>query len=135
MNTLFFRLLDAEDKGTALQEAIAALPQNPTPEAFAVNPEAFEQVPRSPFSYWVGERARKAFQAFESLDNKGFIASVGTSTKNDFCYLRCVWEVPSILITQNRESTLTGKEFAYFAKGGAWLTDKTRRQHSGMYVF
>jgi hypothetical protein len=38
MNTLFFRLLDAEDKGTALQEAVAALPQNPTPEAFAVNP-------------------------------------------------------------------------------------------------
>ena len=45
MNTLFFRLLDAEDKGTALQEAVTALAQNPTPEAFAVNPESFEQVP------------------------------------------------------------------------------------------
>jgi hypothetical protein len=48
--TIFFRLLDADDKGTALQEAIAALPQNPTPEAFAVNPESFEQVPGAPFA-------------------------------------------------------------------------------------
>lgn len=88
--TIFFRLLDAEDKGTALQEAIAALPQNPTPEAFTVNPESFEQVPKSPFAYWVSNEVKNAFSKLKCLESKEpeCKATQGISTANDTRFAR-----------------------------------------------
>lgn len=91
-STLFFRLLDAEDKGTALQEAIAALPQNPTPEAFAVNPESFEQVPGAPFPYWVSPRTLSLFVSLNKLEDEGIHARQGGVTGDDFRWLRIATE-------------------------------------------
>jgi len=50
--TIFFRLLEMDDKGTALHQAIQQLAQKqPNPNTFAVEPQSFQQVPGVPFSY------------------------------------------------------------------------------------
>jgi len=85
--TIFFRLLDADDKGTALQEAIAALPQNPTPEAFTVNPESCEQVPRSPFAYWASEKIRHYFVQYANQLTR-HEARCGMGTLDNFRFLK-----------------------------------------------
>jgi hypothetical protein len=111
MNTLFFRLLDADDKGTALQEAVTALAQNPTPEAFAVNPESFEQVPGATFAYWIGEKALKLFMNLARLNSDERTIKVGLQSGDDFRFARSFWEVET--------SDLSAKEkYFSFAKGG-----------------
>lgn len=108
--TIFFRLLDDDDKGTALQEAVAALPQNPTTEAFAVNPESFEQVPGAPFAYWVGEKIRRCFEQLDNLEGEFRTAKQGVATADDFRFIRTAWEVYAQI------SVKSG--FYPFAKGG-----------------
>lgn len=118
--TIFFRLLELDDKGAALYQAIQQLaPGKPSYSTFVVEAESFQQVPGSPFAYWVSEKVRESFQHLESFEQNGFTASIGTSTKNDFRYVRNIWEVPPILISQDRNMTLTGKRYVCFAKGGA----------------
>ena len=62
--TTFIRLLDAgpDEKGAALAEAAAGWRAGTEPPGvFQVDPESFEQVPGSPFAYWVSERVRRLF--------------------------------------------------------------------------
>ena len=113
-STLFFRLLDAEDKGNALQKAVAALPQNPAPEAFAVNPESFEQVPGAPFAYWVGDRVRELFVKLPPYEGENRTVKQGLATSDDFRFLRITSEVPI-------RSLVTGYWIS-FAKGGEYST-------------
>jgi hypothetical protein len=129
MNTLFFRLLDAEDKGTALQAAVATLPQNPTPEAFAVNPESFEQVPGAPFAYWVTDRVRKLFTNLEKFTSEKRVAKQGLATGDDFRYVRMWSEIyPDQVVIGTSKSTaedfksqtFVDKEWVAFAKGGGY---------------
>ena len=114
MNTLFFRLLDAEDKGTALQEAVAALPQSPTPEAFAVNPGSFNLVPRSPFSYWVSQKALRTFVAKNKIETEGRLARITNPVADNDRFIRTSWEVP---YKQERNST---SEWTPLQKGGSF---------------
>lgn len=61
-DTIFFRLLEPDDKGTALHQAIQQLAQKqPNPNTFAVESESFQQVPRSPFVYWVLQHILSTF--------------------------------------------------------------------------
>ncbi|MEM1292979.1 MAG: hypothetical protein AAGH67_16065, partial [Cyanobacteria bacterium P01_H01_bin.162] len=92
-STLFFRLLDAEDKGTALQQTITALSQNPTPEAFAVNSDLFQEVPRAPFAYWLSSRVLTSFRRLPSV-GESFMVRSGSVTFDDFRFLRATWEIP-----------------------------------------
>lgn len=65
-DTIFFRLLETNDKGTALQQAIQQLAQKqPNPNTFAVEPESFQQVPGSPFAYWVSKAWFSVYGCFK----------------------------------------------------------------------
>ena len=93
--TIFFRLLETDDKGTALHEAIQQLAQQqPNPNTFVVEPESFQQVPGAPFAYWVSEEVRNLFVNFQRLENSDREARIGPSTGDDTRYIRVVWEVP-----------------------------------------
>src|SRR5439155_8983096 len=53
------RLVDVEDKGDRLAEAIQSLPLAQTNHVtHVVNPTSFSKVPGAPFAYWVSESVR-----------------------------------------------------------------------------
>ncbi|NNE20533.1 MAG: hypothetical protein HKN10_18860, partial [Myxococcales bacterium] len=89
---VFLRVIDAEDKSTALRDAVVA---HDASSRFEVEPDSFARVPKAPFAYWVGERVRRIFDAFSTFENKtgGRSARKGLSTDDDFRFLRCYWEV------------------------------------------
>jgi len=109
--TIFFRLLEPNDKGSALQEAIAQLATG-TPNAitFPVEPASFQQVPGSPFAYWVSEEIRKSFANLDPLEGNGRQVKQGTATAEDFRFIRTAWEY---ILSQSEEL-----DFIPFAKGG-----------------
>ncbi len=110
--TIFFRLLDAEDKGLALLQAVDALPQEPTPESIITKSRSFQQVPGSPFSYWVNESIRKKFAQLELLESDSRTAKQGLATAEDFRFVRTMWE-------GNLSKRKTPQVFP-FAKGGGF---------------
>jgi hypothetical protein len=61
----------------------------------AVDPDSFEQVPGSPFAYWVSERIRDVFTKFSVFEDelRGRTTRCGLGTLDDFQFLRLYWEV------------------------------------------
>ena len=99
--TLFLRLLAADDKDTALKREIATLRGDQplatishTPLTFSVNPQSFRQVPGSPFAYWVSEKIRRLFVELPPFENEDRTVKVGLQTSDDFRFVRLWWEVP-----------------------------------------
>lgn len=91
--TLFLRLLDDPDKSGALANAVERLRAGQTDDRiFSVDPRSFEQVPGSPFAYWVSDTVRAVFQRFPALGELAVVTS-GTGTLDDFRFLRAWWEV------------------------------------------
>jgi hypothetical protein len=86
VNTLFFRLLNHEDKAAALGDAISALREGRGANTVvrAVNPASFRQVPGSPFAYWVSERVRRLFTELPPFEVEGRWARLGAHESNDF---------------------------------------------------
>ena len=97
MHTLFFRLLDHEDKAAALAEAIGAVREGHAANAVAhpVDPASFSQVPGSPFAYWVSERIRRLFTALPPFESQGRKVRVGDHPGASFRYLRLLGEIPT----------------------------------------
>ena len=85
-----FRLLEADDKGRALYEAVRKAGDA---RRFFADPKTFADVPGSPFAYWASDHARRLFSKLPPLENGSRKAEHGLSTKDDPRYLRCWWEV------------------------------------------
>jgi len=90
--TVFIRLLQADEKATALSDAIASISEGGTANAavHAVDTVSFSQVPGSAFAYWVSERVRRLFRALPPFESEGRRLRLG----DHFRYLRLRWEVP-----------------------------------------
>jgi hypothetical protein len=109
--TIFFRLLESDDKGIALQQAIEQLAQGQTESiVFSVNPDSFQQVPGSPFAYWVSEKFRKLFNDLPQIENDCRNVVVGLQTSDDSRFIRVFWECEV-------KNDLFGHRFA---KGGSF---------------
>lgn len=128
---LFLRLLQAEDKETALAEAVMAVRTGEAvkPPIYAVDPEAFGKVPGSPFAYWVSDRIRDLFQELPPFEGDGRTVKQGLATADDCRFVRAWWEVaPERVVTgtaqttpeEFRAQTFQGKKWVPFAKGGAY---------------
>lgn len=112
--TLFIRLLEEDDKGPALVEAVAHVRSgNADRHLYEVAPASFAQVPGSPFAYWVSERIRRLFRTLPSFIEAGYLAQHGVSSKDDFRFLRLWWEV-------NVSAVRAQKQWLCFAKGGEY---------------
>jgi len=139
MNTLFIRLLKREDKAASLSEALEAVRQGDTPDSVVhvVDPVSFQQVPGSPFAYWVSERIRRLFTELPRFEGKGRTVKQGLATADDFRFVRAWWEVSPARILDGgngpawqdelevfqawcRQRTFEGKRWVPFAKGGAY---------------
>ena len=112
--TIFFRLLEPDDnKGAALHQAIVQLTTGtPNSNTFPIELASFQQVPGSPFAYWVSEKVRNIFQRVGRLENGQRITKQGLATADDFRFLRVFGEVPQQNLNQNL--------YLNFAKGGSF---------------
>ncbi len=109
-DTIFFRLLESDNKGTALQHAIQQLAQGqPKTNTLLVEPTSFQQIPRSPFAYWVDEKFLALFNSLKQVHQLS-TAQHGASSKDDFRFLRVFWE-----LTLGQDS-----RWFNFAKGGSY---------------
>jgi len=107
-----FRLLDAKDPAQPLADAVHALAQGTaTQDTYAVDPASFRHVPNAPFAYWVSDTIRKLFTTLPPFENEERTARLGASSKEDFRYLRLVWE-----IDLNKNT----KQWKLYAKGGSY---------------
>jgi very-short-patch-repair endonuclease len=112
--TIFLRLLAEDDKAPALAGAIAALRNGDhSPIAYAADPASFQQVPGSPFAYWVSEGIRRIFINFARFNSNAGDVRIGLSTKDDLRFLRCWWEVKA-------SSIGPFSQWVPFAKGGSY---------------
>lgn len=111
--TLILGLLHEIDKGNALLAATNNVRTGVVEKrSFDVLPESFKQIPGAPFSYWVTDKLRTVFARIKPFESPGRIAKLGTSTKNDFRFLRVWWEDASSQVKKG--------EWQPFAKGGAY---------------
>ncbi len=134
--TTFFRLLQPDDKGHALQDAISAMRDgSPTDDTHVTAPNSFRQVPGSPFAYWVSESIRRKFTELPRFEGNGRTVKQGLATADDFRFVRTWWEVGTVCILDSannphrdvagvqawcRQRTFGGKRWVPFAKGGAY---------------
>ena len=111
--TTFLRLLDAavDAKDAALRGSIATLGSGDDARLFERDPQGFEQVPGSPFAYWVSESIRGIFRTTPGLGGRQCIVKQGLATADDYRFVRVWWEV--------HERDL-GENWSAFAKGGAF---------------
>ena len=78
--TTFLRLLEADpdQKGAALADAAARWRSGSEPDGiFQVEPSSFEQVPGSPFAYWVSERVRRLFAELPPFEGEERTVTAG----------------------------------------------------------
>ena len=104
MKTVFLRVLEADDKGAALLAAVREPERANGRQRFDVDPAAFDQVPGSPFAYWVGDRVRSVYGTNIPFEHSQRIVRQGGVTGNDARFLRLHWEVPMVRAPQMDQS-------------------------------
>src|SRR5688572_12818483 len=101
MKTVFLRALEADDKSSALLEAIHEPKAALGTRRFEVEAARFGAVPRSPFAYWISSRLGLLFTELQAFARKdGRTAKVGLQTSDDTRFVRAWWEVPLSAVTQ-----------------------------------
>jgi hypothetical protein len=131
---LCYRVLDHSQKEHALLDML----RNPQdPDYFVTSPQAFQDVPGAPFSYWVSERIRRLFTELPPFGGQDRTVKQGLATADDFRFLRAWWEVSPARILDGangpdwrgdliafqawcRQRTFDGRCWVPFAKGGAY---------------
>lgn len=107
--TVFFRLIDIEDKQAALESNINNYNNGEfVTENYEVDPTNFASVPGSPFSYWVSKSILTGFKNFPPLESEDFTAKQGLASGDDSRFVRLNWENAS------------GNHFVAFSKGGEY---------------
>lgn len=119
MKTLFFRLLDVDDKQSALRRLTQDVPSHDQRHCFEVDPLRFAALPRTPFTYWISERLRQVFTEHTSLGQQHF-AVRGAYTTDDFRFYRLAWESNESLRARTRDETSAGQSHVLLAKGGGF---------------
>lgn len=115
---IFLRLVRETDRPSALLEIAAADNITADHRVFVVEQSAFSTVPGSPISYWVHSSIRDLFRIgrIEGVDAE---VRIGTSTGDDFRFVRLFWEVrPENIDTDGHPRE--GRSWVPFAKGGAY---------------
>jgi hypothetical protein len=118
---VFLRLLKDTDRPAALAGAIAeACEGKNSQRVYPVALRELEEMPGSPFAYWVAPSIRALFHQLPPLDGNGAEIRVGLQTSDDFRFIRAFWEVDATTIARSREETVRGKRWVPFAKGGEY---------------
>lgn len=118
---VYLRLLRERERPAALLEcAEAARSLTSDSRVFRVASPEFRAIPRSPVAYWLGTSIRKLFAELPAVESGGTTVSKGTSTSDDFRFVRLRWEVSAERLGFDSASTMTGGRWVHFAKGGEY---------------
>jgi hypothetical protein len=114
----FIRLVRESDRASALLEIAQRDEIATDPRVYQVEPSEFSTVPGSPISYWVHPSLRTLFRVGK-IEGRDADVRLGTSTGDDFRFVRLFWEVKPDGIDTEGDAN---KEIAWvpFAKGGAY---------------
>lgn len=114
MKTVFLRVLEARDKGSALRESVSRTGASPS-LMHTADPSTFRLVPKSPFAYWVSDAVRAKFNELQTLGGNGRSLERALSTNDDFRYIRLWWERLADVADSRPASG-----WLPFAKGGSY---------------
>src|SRR5690554_6153990 len=96
MKATFIRCVATDNKAEILLNSIRQVRSNEScPDVYSVDPEDFNKIPGSPFSYWLGPDGLDAFNRLPYPGDQGITARQGLGTADDFRFVRCWWEVHS----------------------------------------
>ncbi|MCP5535435.1 MAG: BREX-1 system adenine-specific DNA-methyltransferase PglX [Akkermansiaceae bacterium] len=116
-SSTFFRIVDAEDRASALLNSIKSSQDAVAGQRFECAPSSFKMVPGSPFAYWVSDSLRAAFEKHSPLKTSDRFAARGPYTLDDFRFVRIRWEIATSSIKNTRAQT-TDTSWVRFVKGG-----------------
>ncbi|HEY1307292.1 MAG TPA: BREX-1 system adenine-specific DNA-methyltransferase PglX [Vicinamibacterales bacterium] len=126
--SIFFRLLKSDQKAVDLLSMVQVVSTQTTglsPEIFCIDPSSFRDLPESRIAYWASPAIREAFTSLRTLGSGLGDPQFGVSTKDDFRFLRLLWEIPpsNICTTAEACTPVVGEGvycWAPFAKGGEY---------------
>ena len=107
--TIFIRLMADQEKAANLMDSCTAVRLGQkNARVFNMEPESFLTVPGAPFAYWASDLVLHVFARVEALECEQRYARIGSSTGDDFRFVRAYWEV------------VDRSKWIGFAKGGAY---------------
>ena len=119
----FFRLVKRPDKEAALAEAICQLKNGVRHDlSYLLKPKQLQELPASRFSFWLPPTIRNAFRTSETLHDLDVSVDVGISSKDDFRFVRTIWEISPDAITLTKASARSERPWMPLAKGGEYST-------------
>jgi hypothetical protein len=102
-SSVFFRLLMDADKDACLGEAIDTMRgSDRNHRSFLADYTQFEQLPNSPFAYWITKHIADQFSNLPNLEADGRIVRVSNETGDDFRFMRLWPEVWSHEVGRKR---------------------------------
>lgn len=93
LKTVFLRALQADDKATAMLDALLEPDRVRGRHRFEVTPAQFAVIPGAPFAYWVSAELRGLFTSMTNLRRLGYKVNQGLITADDGRFIRLRWEV------------------------------------------
>ncbi len=120
--TIFFDLLERDDKGDELADLIKSISNGlfESPPVSVVDLGSLQEVETSPFAYWVSDSIRSKFSEFSRFDSGERAVKQGLATADDFRFVRAWWEVSPRSILDGGKGTYWDHESFRF-----WCRDQT----------
>ncbi len=115
----FTRQLRFEDKNAALLDCIHQFGHVPIRDVFLVLTDSLRKLPESRIAYWAPPKVRNAFSRLQPLAPACVSVEKGTSTTDDFRFLRLAWEARAEDIARSRPES-KDKQWAFLQKGGEY---------------
>src|SRR5437899_868548 len=94
--TIFLRMLEADDKASALRSAVKSNVDLSISQRYEVDTASFAAIPGSPFTYWVSARLRGLFSEYKPFESNGRVARQGGVNGDDFRWLRLWTEIDRV---------------------------------------
>ncbi len=107
--SIFFATYKTEDKEEKLLSQVNSINTLKSDrDTYLADDSLFSSLPGGTISYWIDEDSLKCYSNFNQLEEGNLSVKHGTSTSDDFRFLRLWWEVQ------------VGSEYISFSKGGEY---------------
>ena len=92
---IFFATYQSDCKEKTLRDQITSVNKGEfDKDTFFIDEELFRSIPGRPLSYWIDQESLNCYFTLSKLEGSSFTVKHGTSTSDDFRFLRLWWEAP-----------------------------------------
>ena len=118
---VFFRLVKTDDKADSLVRAISEFANGDVgKEVYCLDPRELGRLPSARFAYWVPRGILDAFDRNPTLGELSVSVDVGMSSKDDFRFVRALWEIDPCAVVLDQEHAWSKRPWMPLAKGGEY---------------